>query len=166
MSQTSADAAARDETAVSRFVERFASTLAQAGFPPMAARVFVALLAADSGSLTSAELSEQLRISSAAVSGAVRFLIQVNVVLREREPGSRRDVYRVYEHVWQEVLTRRMQILDFWNESLRAGIDAVGAATPAGRRLSETLDFFVFLDQEVPDMIARWRERQSRGAAS
>jgi predicted transcriptional regulator len=163
--QTSADESVRDEAAVTRFIGRFAATMAQAGLPPMAARVFVALLASEAGHLTSAQLSEQLQISSATVSGAVRFLIQANVVFREREPGSRRDVYRLYEHVWQEILTRRLQILNFWNDSLRNGIEAVGSATPAGQRLSETLDFFVFLDKEVPEMMTRWRERQTGGAA-
>jgi predicted ArsR family transcriptional regulator len=45
-----------------------------AGFPPMPARVFVALLIAEDGRLSAAELAERLRISPAAVSGAVRLL--------------------------------------------------------------------------------------------
>ena len=57
----------------------------------MPARVFAALLATDSGRLTAAELAELLQISPAAVSGAVRYLTQVGMVHREREPGSRRD---------------------------------------------------------------------------
>ena len=49
----------------------------------MPARVFAALLASDSGRLTSAELSALLKVSPAAVSGAVRYLAQVNLVSRE-----------------------------------------------------------------------------------
>ena len=41
-----------DQDAVARFVERFAGGLADAGMPRMPARVFVALLATDSGRLT------------------------------------------------------------------------------------------------------------------
>ena len=44
----------------------------------MPARVFAALLASDDGALTSAELGEQLQVSPAAVSGAVRYLAQVS----------------------------------------------------------------------------------------
>ena len=79
----------RDPEVVSRFVEHFAAQLVEAGLPRMPARVFVALLASDAGVLTSVELGEQLRISPAAVSGAVRYLSQVRMVSREREPGSR-----------------------------------------------------------------------------
>ena len=57
---------ARDEAAVSRFVERFAADLAEAGMQRMAARVFAALLVSDAGALTSAELAEQLRITETA----------------------------------------------------------------------------------------------------
>ena len=77
----------RSAARVSTFVERFSSDLEAAGVPRLPARVFVALLVEDDGYLTAAELAERLQISPAAVSGAVRYLIQVNLVRREREPG-------------------------------------------------------------------------------
>jgi DNA-binding transcriptional regulator GbsR (MarR family) len=55
-----------------RFIERFASVMEESGIPRMPARVFAALLATDSGRLTSSELAELLQVSPAAVSGAVR----------------------------------------------------------------------------------------------
>lgn len=53
----------------------------------MPARVFTALLVADDGKLTVAELAEMLQVSPAAVSNAVRYLQQTRLVEREREPG-------------------------------------------------------------------------------
>src|SRR5499427_10427465 len=84
---------------VPEFIEKFAAVLVAAGFPPMPARVFVALLVTDSGRLTAADLAEVLRVSPAAVSGAVRYLIQVGLVHKERVPGSRRDYYRMPDDV-------------------------------------------------------------------
>ncbi|HXW84375.1 MAG TPA: MarR family transcriptional regulator, partial [Candidatus Binataceae bacterium] len=104
--------AKRDEHAVARFVERLALALAEAGFPRMPARVFAGLLVTDSGRLTAAELAERLRISAAAVSGSVRYLMQVNLASREREPGSRRDFYRVHANVWWEAVAHRDQMFD------------------------------------------------------
>ena len=86
--------------AVSRFVERFAMTLEESGVPRMPARVFVTLLATDSGALTAAELAERLQVSPAAILGAVRYLIQVDLITRERDPGSRRDRYQVFDDAW------------------------------------------------------------------
>ncbi|MBM7437707.1 hypothetical protein JOC24_001090 [Streptomyces sp. HB132] len=119
-----AEGAGRDEDAVSRFVERFAAEMTEmteAGMQRMAARVFAPLLAADDASMTSAELGRQLRIGPAAVSGAINYLSQVRMVGRERDPGSRRDRYRLHDEIWYATFADR------------DGADPVGAH-PAGRR--------------------------------
>jgi predicted transcriptional regulator len=143
------------------FVERFASVLTQSGFPRMPARVFAALLATDSGRLTAAELAAMLHVSPAAISGAVSYLVQVNLVSREAEPGSRREHYRVHSDTWYEAIARKDQVLDRCERSLREGIDVVGRYTPAGARIAETLAFFEFLQTELPAMLERWRARKA-----
>ncbi len=152
---------ARDPEAVSRFVEHFAAQLVEAGLQRMPARVFAALLASDRGVLTSAELSEALKISPAAVSGAVRYLAQVHMVSREREPGSRRERYRVHGDQWYEALTNRETVIKRWEDALREGVTSLGPDTPAGRRLAETLAFFEFIDREVAAMMERWRAHRA-----
>jgi predicted transcriptional regulator len=162
---TRATAAARDDAAVTRFVERFAANLEQSGVPRMPARVFVALLATDSGSLTAAELADSLHVSPAAISGAVRYLLQVSLIAREREPGSRRDRYRVWDDAWYEAVVRRERLLMLWEESAREGVEALGRGTPAGARMAETVAFFAFLRREMPALLERWRyERAARPA--
>lgn len=151
----------RDPEAVLRFIERYASGLAEAGMARMPARVFVALLATDSGRLTAAELAELLRVSPAAISGAVRYLATVNLVSREREPGSRRDLYRVHDDAWYDAALHRERLLARWEESTREGIEVLGADTPAGERLTETLAFYEFIQEEMPAMLARWRQRRA-----
>ncbi|MFJ3667685.1 GbsR/MarR family transcriptional regulator [Streptomyces sp. NPDC090106] len=148
---------ARDAEAVSRFVEAFAAQLVDAGMQRMAARVFAALLASDTGAMTSAELGEQLRVSPAAVSGAVRYLSQVHMVSREREPGSRRERYRVHSDQWYEALTNRDAVLKRWEHTLRDGVSSLGSESPGGRRLVETLAFFEYLEGELTVLMERWR---------
>jgi DNA-binding transcriptional regulator GbsR (MarR family) len=143
-------------------VEHFAAQLVEAGMTRMPARVFAALLASDTGALTSAELGEQLQISPAAVSGAVRYLAQVHMVSREREPGSRRERYRVHSDQWYEALTNREAIIKRWEDALREGVSSLGADTPAGRQLAETLDFFEFVEKDVAEMMERWRVYRER----
>ena len=151
------DEAGRDQEAVSKFVESFAAQLVEAGMQRMAARVFAALLSSDAGVMTSAELGEQLQISPAAVSGAVRYLAQTHMVSREREPGSRRERYRVHGDQWYEALTNREAVIKRWEGALREGVSSLGADTPAGRRMAETLAFFEFVEGEVSAMMERWR---------
>ncbi|WP_398921325.1 GbsR/MarR family transcriptional regulator [Streptomyces sp. I6] len=153
---------AGDAEAVSRFVERFAAQLVEAGMTRMPARVFAALMASDSGAMTSAELGEQLQVSPAAVSGAVRYLSQQHLVSREREPGSRRERYRVHSNQWYEAFTSRDALLKRWSDSLREGVASLGADTPAGRRLAENVAFFDFLQGELGAIMERWREHRER----
>jgi DNA-binding transcriptional regulator GbsR (MarR family) len=148
----------------SGFVERFASVLTESGFPRMPARVFAALLATDSGRLTVAELVQTLHVSPAAISGAVRYLAQVNLASREVEPGSRRERYRVQSEVWYEAMARKDQVLERCERSLREGIEVIGRETPAGARIGETLEFFEFMQTELPAMLERWRTHKAHTA--
>ena len=155
----------RDDAAVDRFVERFAAELTEAGMQRMASRVFAALLASDTGVLNAAELAERLQISPAAVSGAIRYLSQVGMVGREREPGSRRERYRLHSELWYETFTRRDQVLLRWQQTLRDGAESLGPGTPAAQRISETAEFFAFLHTEMMQIMDRWRAYKARPAA-
>jgi predicted transcriptional regulator len=155
----------RDQEAVARFIERFASVLVEAGFPPMPARVFVTLLATDSGRRTAAELAEQLQASPAAISGAVRYLSQVELAGREREPGSRRDVYYVHDDAWYQAMARRDQLLRRWADSVRGGMEVLGPDTPAGARMAETAEYFDFVHDETSALLDRWREHRAKWRA-
>jgi DNA-binding transcriptional regulator GbsR (MarR family) len=139
------------------FVERFASVMTEAGVPRMPARVFGALMCTDSGSLTAAELADMLMVSSGAVSGAVRYLMQVNLVSRHSTPGSRRDRYRVHGDVWQDAVLKKEQMLARWLDCARDGVQVLGPQTPAGRRMAEMVEFYEFLQKEMPALMDRWR---------
>jgi hypothetical protein len=152
----------RDPAAVLRFIERFASNLVEAGFARMPARVFVALLASDSGRLTAAEVGDVLQVSPAAVSGAVRYLMQISLVTRERDPGSRRDYYRVHDDAWHDAVLGRDQLLLRWDAAVAEGVEVVGAGTPAGRRLVLTREFFDFLRTQLPALLNEWLERRAK----
>lgn len=159
---SSDDPAGPDPEQLLAYIERFAGVLTDSGIPRMPSRVFAALLTADDGRLTSQQLAEMLAISPAAVSGAVRYLSQINLVTRERDPGSRRDRYRVLDEVWQEAILRRDAILSRWESSLAEGVAVVGPETPAGRRLAESVVMFQFLRGELSGMLQRWHEQRAR----
>lgn len=147
----------RDEDEVRRFVESFGLVMTNAGMQRTAGRTFAALLASVEGRLTARELAETLQISPAAVSGAVRYLEQMGMVQREREPGRRADHYTLGDDPWYETMTSESRTFETMIESLGPGIQAVGRDTDAGKRLAETQDFFSFMREEMPRMYERWR---------
>ena len=161
MSKRSSSDHGPDPEDVLRFVERFAMTLTELGMARMPARVFGALLVTDSGRLTAPELADMLRVSPAAISGAVRYLEQTGLISREREPGARRDHYRVFDDMWYEVFTRRDRLLERWLDNSREGALLLGTDTPAGARMAEMLEFFEFLHKELPAMLERWRAHKA-----
>ncbi|MFF6947042.1 GbsR/MarR family transcriptional regulator [Streptomyces iakyrus] len=152
------------ELAVSRFIEQFALSMAGLGFPRMAARVFVAVLISKDG-LTAVELANQLKISRAAVSQAVRYLMQLGLVERQREPGQRHDHYRVTDGMWYEMFARRDEVFLRLEDNLADGIAALGSDSPGAARLDETRRFFEFIRGEVPKLMTRWRESQGETPA-
>lgn len=147
------------ETAGAVFRERFAATLVEVGMPRMPSRVFAALFAEDSGRLTAAELADTLQVSPAAISGAVRYLGQVGMASREREPGSRRDVFVVHDDVLVNMMGRRDQLLHRLQDTVREGATRLPPG-PAATRAARSADFLDFLQAELPKIIARWREEQ------
>ncbi len=144
---------------IDAFIERFASTLADAGLPRLSARVFAALLISDKGRMTAAELAERLHASTGGVSGAVRYLVQVRLIRREGDPGSRRHVY-VVDGSWYEATVAANPVLVRGEVDLQEGIALLGDS-PAADRLSETLEMFRFLKEETRAMMRRWNERKA-----
>lgn len=151
----------RDDEAVQRYAEQFGNLLTETGWPRMSARVFAAILASEAGRMTAAELSERLQASPAAISGAVRFLLQMRLAAREREPGSRRDVYVVQDDFWFESMMRQDRALVRWEEILRKMLEASGEDTDASRRIKGTLAFTDFIRKEVEGLSERWRKRRA-----
>ena len=149
----------RDPIAVRGFIERFTAQLTQAGFPRTPARIFVALLTSDSSKLTAAELGELLQASPASISGGVRYLIQVGLVAAEGEPGSRRQHYWMSERVWQDIVRLRDRQFTRWAAELEDGVGILGADSPAGIRMANTVRYFEFISSEMAGLLARWDSR-------
>jgi DNA-binding transcriptional regulator GbsR (MarR family) len=139
-----------------RFVERFALVLVEVGLPRMTARVFAYALADDAERYTAADLASGLRVSAAAISAAVRQLVQLGYLARERLPGHRTDTYRIYDNdVWGSIIFQQDRVLARYEEVVADGAEMLGDS-PGGRRLRETKEFFAFLRSEQPRIIQRW----------
>lgn len=157
--------AVRDEEAVRRLVERLALLFAEWGFPRMPGRVLFVLMTADEPGLTATDLATRLEVSPAAISGALRYLIQLELVQREGVPGSRRDRYRLPNEAWYAASATKGT---FYGVIIAAVDDVLGAmggpTAPAYARVAEMRDFFDFLRGEMPGMLDRWQaSREARG---
>ena len=154
---------ARDETAVSAFVETFGATLRAAGLPRLVARVVALMLTDEDGRMTAAEIGAALHVSPGAVSGAMSFLCEYRFVTREREPGSRRDIYVLHTDAWHETTLRKAAMIDYLQDQLARGVEAVGGeGTRAGRRLAYSVEFYRYVGEEMRRLVAGWQERRDQ----
>lgn len=150
-------------SAAERFVEQMAGALTEAGMPRVASLVFSALLIDDDGRMTSTELSGVLAVSPASVSGAVKYLVGVGMVRRERERGSRRDVYVVDDDAWHGTMTRVRQLYAPMLAALGRGLSELPAEAPARHRITLSRDFLLFVIDELDTLVRRWDERRAGG---
>ncbi len=140
--------------------ERIASSLADAGIARLPSRVFAALLVDDAGRMTSAELVAFLHVSAGAISGAVRYLLQMGMIRRERERGSRRDVYVVDDDAWHGLMLRRNQMYAPIKSALATSIESLGPDAPAHDRLVLTREFLTFVEDFYRDIAEAWEARK------
>ncbi len=142
-----------------RFVEQLAMLLNEAGLPRMSARVFAFVLADDAESYTAREFAEGLRVSPAAISGAVRQLVQAGLLAKERAPGARVDHYRVYDDdIWSAIMAQRRPFITRTLAVLSDGLATIGEDRPGGRRIRETIEFYRFIEEHTWTAMQEWQK--------
>lgn len=135
----------------------------------MPARVFAFVMIAGQDAYTSRDLTRGLEVSPAAISGAVRYLVDSRLLLRERAPGTRGDLFRLRDgDVWAGIFAARVPLIDAMNTTIDDAIailetlpDDEGAAGLA--RLRETRGFLNFVRRDMPEMLARWEAHKLTG---
>ena len=143
-------------------VERLGQVLEESGIPRMPARVFAYILAEDRDRYTAAELADGLDVSPAAISGAVRYLTQTRLVVRERRPSGRGDLYRVLDSdVWGTIMKHRLPLLDHYIATVEEAAALLPPGSAGRARVEETRDYFVFVRGEMADLAHRWAERRA-----
>lgn len=144
-------------------VELLGQVLEDSGVPRMPARVFAYILAEDRDRYTAAELAEGLQVSPAAISGAVRYLSQTRLVVKERRPTGRGDLYRVVDgDVWGTIMAARLPLMDHYVASLEKAIALLQPGSPGRTRLEETRDYFAFAREGMANLAERWAESRAK----
>ncbi|MWB98056.1 GbsR/MarR family transcriptional regulator [Agromyces seonyuensis] len=154
----------KDEQALGAAVEQAAAVLIAAGFPKMPARVLMALLVADSGGRTAAELAETLAVSPAAISGGVRYLESLGIIHRIAQPGSRRERWEVFDDAWYVALAGKSPVYAAFAAVADKAVAAIDDSESAGsRRTAEMAAFFRFFEARLPALMEEWEQLRRSG---
>ncbi|MBN6050809.1 MarR family transcriptional regulator, partial [Nonomuraea sp. RK-328] len=138
-------------------VRRLTALLAATGLPQMMAGVLACLYTTDSGSLTSAELVQRLRVSPASISKAVGYLEEQALIRRERDPRQRRERYVCDNGAWYQALRASARASAELAGLAEEGVRILGPATPGGARLEDMRRIQGGLSRDILQLAERWR---------
>jgi MarR family len=116
--------------------------------------VLTCLMTADSGSMTSAELVQRLRVSAASISKAIGVLETQQLVRRERD--GRRERYVVDDDVWYRATIASGHTNAVFAEAALDGAQILGPDTPAGARLIDTARFLKCFGEDLLRRAEYW----------
>ncbi|WP_030689126.1 GbsR/MarR family transcriptional regulator [Streptomyces sp. NRRL B-1347] len=154
----------RDGQAVRAYEERLVQLLVAIGLQAMVSRVLACICVTDSGSVTSAELARQLRVSPASVSKAISQLERQEIVRRERDAGQRHDRYLIDDDVMYRAIVGNLRRNAAFAETVYEGVGVLGAATPAGTRLKDMGQLLDHVTHSMMRSLEQWRALASAPA--
>ncbi|MFC9996071.1 helix-turn-helix domain-containing protein [Nocardia sp. NPDC127526] len=152
-----ADQFGRSPEVVAEFSAQLGELFTRTGMPKMAAMVLARIYAADSGSVTAADLVRHLRVSPATVSAAVGYLEGQELIHRERDAGTRRDRYFIDEFAWYRTTLAVAKVNELLAAKAREGAASLGADTPAGTRLLGMGEYLEKVGLDLIRSAERWR---------
>jgi DNA-binding transcriptional regulator GbsR (MarR family) len=150
-----------DGEVVQRFIQEVGADLANQGFPRMPALVLLALMSSENGRLTSAEIGDELGVSAAAISGAVKYLQLVGFIRVLTEPGGRKHVYSIGDTPWYTASLRAAPRFHENETRMRAAAAALTSRPAAQERIEELADFYAFMGTRLPELLREWNEQRT-----
>lgn len=143
---------------IRQFIERMGLAIERLGLTRTFGRLFGLLLVADRP-LSLDEMAERLHASKASVSTNARSCEELGLARRVGFRGDRRDYYEVAPRAFEKVTARRVAALHAMAGLAAEGLEAVGEGpSPARARLTDMLDFYLFMGEQVEELLERWRE--------
>jgi len=141
-----------------QFVERMGLAIERMGLARTFGRLFGLLMVADEP-LSLDDMVARLGVSKASVSTNARACEELGLARRVGVRGDRRDYYEIAPRAFEQVTAKRVVAIHSMAGLAAEGLQAVGDdPSPARDRLTEMLDFYLFMGEQIEELLERWRE--------
>jgi hypothetical protein len=147
------------------FAEQLALVYERVGMPRMAGRILGWLIVCEPPHPTLEELGRAVHGSKASMSTMTRLLEQVGIAVRHRRPGEKRDRIGIRPDVWSEISKREVALARTIRELCDRTLKALPEDSDARLRLWGYRAQYAFLEEELPRVLERFRERNPAAAA-
>jgi DNA-binding transcriptional ArsR family regulator len=125
------------------------AALIETGMPRTAAGVLSCLFTSETGSRTTAELAQHLKVSAATISHAVGLLQQHGLIRRDRDSQSRRHRYFLDENAGLRSAVVGVRANQRFATTVLRGADVFGTDTAVGIRLATAGRFLEQLGNDI-----------------
>ncbi len=145
------------------FVEKLGFHSEAQGHPRMGGRVMGWLLVCEPPHQSVAEIAMALQSSRSAVNAVVNRMVEFGMFEPVAIPGERSTYYRMNSDGGELIFANMVANMRNLRELAEAGLEALSWREPAAnQRLDDLRAFHLFMEQEMPRMLQRWK-RQSEG---
>ncbi len=141
-----------------QFIERMGLAIERMGLSRTFGRLFGLLMVANRP-LSLDEMVERLDVSKASVSTNARACEELGLARRVGVRGDRKDYYEIAPRAFEHVTAKRVVAIHSMAGLAAEGLQALGDdPSPARDRLTEMLDFYLFMGEQIEELLERWRE--------
>ena len=142
------------------YIEEMGMVLEGFGMTRVAGRVLSALLVAEPPEQTAEQLAATLQASRGAISGGTTTLETLALIERRRRPGDRKDYFRNKPNAWFEATKKQVALVTHLRGLAERGLGVMESDdADATRGLRDMRDMLAFYERELPEMLARWKDR-------
>ncbi|NJB85932.1 DNA-binding transcriptional regulator GbsR (MarR family) [Lewinella marina] len=143
-------------------VEEIGIFFEKTGLTPMEARVFALLLLADPPAMEFFAIQEFLDASKSTISNALKRLMNEGRVDYITKPGDRKRYFRVSSQKWLEQIQESFATITPFVSTMKKVL-ALREQTDSpefNKDLRHIQDYFLYLEEELPRIQAKWNKRQ------
>ncbi len=153
------------EPSLQDFIGRLGLVFERRGAPGMAGRILAFLLVAPEAVQSSGSIARAVRTSSGSVSINTRLLQQMGLIERTSVPGRRGAFFRARRDAWDVMFRSQIEDIRQFRHAFDLALDGLNDPSPERvQRLREVREFYAFMEEELPALVERWRQRLERRA--
>lgn len=148
-----------------QFIEKIALEFEFFGIPRMGGRILGWLTICAPPYQTSDQIADGIGCSKSSVSSMTQLLLQRDMIERVGIPKDRKIYYQNNRYWWADILRIRVVGVKRAREVLETAINKFGNENKDVRfKLEEMLDYYNFLNREIPLMWSHWLAKNSKKA--
>ncbi len=139
---------------VGLFYERF-------GLSRMSGRILGYLMSSPEESVSFEDIRARLHASKGSISGNINFLLAQKIINRTMKPGDRKTYYCFSAKSVYQVFDQKVQsITEMKKLLIRANEINNNPLLNKHAQISETVDFYNFLEKELPKLKEKWEQHK------